>query len=201
MDPVPTTALAEHALKSGIDQELFERIMRRIYRYFLRMVRDESDAQECLQETLLLLVRSLREEAYDPSYSFNGWMWLKASTVYAQWCRKRQRSERPVPSPAPRPELADVDRKLDAEEVLDAILERLGPKTYEAFQLYYREELTQAEVARIMGCGEKAVRQRIREAHALADALLDRTGAARDPQRRHRRARPLDSGRADARGD
>ena len=192
MDPVPTTMLAEHALRSGIDHDLFERIMKRIYRYFLRMVRDDAEAHECLQETLLLLVRSLREEAYDPSYSFNGWMWLKASTVYAQWCRKRQRGEKPVPPPAPRSAAVGVDRKLDAEEVLDAILERLGPKTYEAFQLYYREELTQTEVARIMGCGAKTVRERIRAAHALANELLGQAGEAPPRQRRHRGERPTD---------
>ncbi len=66
-----------------------------------------------------------------------------------------------------------LERKLDAETVLDEVLERLGPETHQAFVLYYDAELTKQEVGEVLTMNRKAVAKRIREAYALIKKLLE----------------------------
>jgi RNA polymerase sigma factor (sigma-70 family) len=139
---------------------------------------------ECVQRTLVELERSLREGTYDPARSFNAWMWLKARTAWAAWCRERERRPAPLPDEvqlgaAPdSPEVARVERRLDAEAVLAEVRRRLGDEAHEAFVLYYEGELTLAEVAETLGRDRKTVSRRIADAHALIDRLLGREPAA-----------------------
>jgi len=182
-----TTHLAGEAMRTGSPASraahaaLFERVVTRVHRYFQRMCRDPHEADECLQRTLTLLEESLTRRAYDPGRSFNTWLWLKARTVHAQWCRERGRRPAPLPperAADARDPSAAVDRRLDAAAVLAAVRERLGEESYEAFVLYYEGGLTQAEVGEALGRDRKTVRSRIAEAHALIDRLL---GAERAP--------------------
>ncbi|RMG15831.1 MAG: sigma-70 family RNA polymerase sigma factor [Planctomycetota bacterium] len=177
-----TTQLAAQAMRGDAPAAkvahaaLFERIIERIHRYFTRMLRQSHDAEECLQQTLMLLEQSLVHGKYDPTRSFNTWMWLKAHTVWAQWCRSHTRR----PAALPDEELVGqrsgaqerVEQRLDAARVLEAVRERLGDETYEAFVLYYEGGLTQAEVAEAQGHDRKTIRKRIAAAHALIDRLL-----------------------------
>lgn len=179
--PMNTTQLAAEAVRNlthAANAELFERIVERIHRYFRRLLRNDQEAEECLQETLVLLVQSLREGKYDPDRSFNTWLWLKARSVFAQWCRKRERAQRHACEaltedvPGGEDVLGQSERRLDAESVLDVVAARLGEEAYEAFLLYYEGGLTQSEVAEVVGRDAKTVRKRISDAHALISELL-----------------------------
>jgi RNA polymerase sigma factor (sigma-70 family) len=178
-----TTQLAAAAMRDGTPAArvahaaLFERVVERIHRYFRRLV--GGDADDCVQRTLLLLEESLRSKAYDADRSFNTWMWLKAHTVYAQWCRDRGRAPKALPEVDGQPQTIDDqdpalarERELDAATVLEAIRTRLGDETHEAFVLYYEGGLTQAEVAATLGRDRKTVAKRLAEAHALIDRML-----------------------------
>jgi RNA polymerase sigma factor (sigma-70 family) len=196
-----TTDLAASARRSSGDEAramraaLYERVLGRIHAYFRKVVFDAGQAEECLSRTLLELERSLdaapeARGGYDPARSFNAWMWLKAHTVFAQWCREREREGRAEPGPGARvrPRLeplgdrdpaappTDVDRRLDAEAVLREVERRLGRETHEAFVLYYAGDLTQQEIAEMLGRDRGTVARRIAEAHALNDVLLGKNG-------------------------
>ena len=179
-----TTELAGEAMDSGAPAArvahaaLFQRILRRIYAYFRRMTRDEHEADECLQQTLLLLQESLTRRTYDPGRSFNTWMWLKARTVWAQWCRQRERRHQALPESVrdPRDDVGEAGRRSDAAVILEQVRERLGDEAYEAFVLYYEGGLTQAEVAATLERDRKTIRERLRSVHVLIDELLDRKG-------------------------
>jgi RNA polymerase sigma factor (sigma-70 family) len=180
-----TTDLAGSALRGGGDGDgaakraaLYERVLERVHRYFRRVVRDPGEAEECVARTLAALERSLAGEgaAYDPARSFNGWLWLKAHTVYVDWCRERERKPAPLGDREPAAPERDPARKLDAETVLREVERRLGRETYEAFLLYYEGELTQREVGEVIGRDRETVAKRIAEAHALIDALLGERG-------------------------
>lgn len=156
---------------------LFERILERIHRYFRRMLKDQDAAADCLQKTMTLLEESLSRGTYQPDRSFNTWMWLKARTVFAQYCRAYERK------PDQLPERPQVDRdqqdpseaaaeRMDAEAVLARVRSDLGDETYEMFVLYYESGLTQAEISDALERDRKTIRKRIREAHALIDRLL-----------------------------
>lgn len=164
----PPGAHARHA-------ELFERVAARIYRYFSKTVWDRDQAEELAQRTLVELEKSLREKSYDPARSFNAWMWLKAHTVFAQWCRERERRPAPLEGEptATDPGTSRVDARLDAEKVLREVQRRLGDETYEILVLHYEGGLTHVEVSEAIGRDRKTVAARLREARALAAQLLD----------------------------
>lgn len=180
-----TTQLAADAMESGSPGArlahalLFERVLERVHRYFRRMVREPADAEDCLSRTIVLLEESLRARKYDPGRSFNAWMWLKAHTVWAQWCRERERRPAQLEGDeAPAPAARRVDgveareRTLDAAHVLEQVRRRLGAETYECFVLYYEGGLTQEEVAQALERDRKTIRKRLADAHALIDELL-----------------------------
>ena len=187
-----TTQLAADAMQSGSPAArlahglLFERVLERVHRYFRRMIYDGNEAEECLSRTVVLLEESLRTGKYDRERSFNAWMWLKAHTVYAQWCRERQKrpaqleGEDVQAAPAGRRTsehdgVEARERALDAAAVLEQVRARLGAETYECFVLYYEGGLTQEEVSLAVERDRKTVRKRIAEAHALIDELLGRS--------------------------
>lgn len=185
-----TTQLAADAMQSGSPAArvahalLFERVLERVHRYFRRMIRDPNEAEECLSRTVMLLEESLRSQKYDPDRSFNAWMWLKAHTVYAQWCREREKKPAALEHEVPGEQVATRrrssedegvvarERELDAAYVLEQVRTRLGAEVYECFVLYYEGGLTQEEVSQAVERDRKTVRKRIAEAHALIDELL-----------------------------
>ena len=176
-----TTHLAAEVMSSGGPETrvalaaLFERILERIHRFFLRTLRDPNDADECLQRTVVLLEETLRLRKYDPDRSFNTWMWLKARTVYAQWCRDRSRQPQAIPDgrdPADSDdELAAAERSLEVQSILRQLEAELREETYETFVLYYMSGLTQEQAAQALDCTARTVRNRLREAHAVIERL------------------------------
>jgi RNA polymerase sigma factor (sigma-70 family) len=174
-----TTQLAAEVMQSGSAQSrvahaaLFRRVLQRVHRFFRRMVWEPGEAEECLARTLLLLEESLVEGKYEAGRSFNTWLWLKARTVYAQWCRERERRPTPLPAePATASEQEREEQRLDANAILARVRADLGEESYEAFLLYYEGGLTQAEVAAALGRDRKTIRTRIAEVHAHIDRIL-----------------------------
>jgi RNA polymerase sigma factor (sigma-70 family) len=177
-----TTHLAGRALEGddarSVRALLFVRIMDRIHRYFSRLVFSREGAEDCAQQTLLALERSLQDGTYDPSRSFNRWMWIKAHSVYVDHCRARARQRveplPPTPLAAPEPPAAGpVDARLDAATLLDALRARLEPEDLEIFTLFYGEELTVSDIAALVGRDRKTVRKRLDEAKRLALRALE----------------------------
>lgn len=157
---------------------LFERVLLRVHRWFFRVTGDPHQAEECAQETLLLLERSLREGRYEAGRSFNTWTFMKAHQVWVEWCRRRERERRPLPAHLGREPEGDprpaVERRLDAGELLAEVERRLGSDTLACFLLRYEGELGLEEVAEASGCDRRTVSRRLERAHALLDELLGR---------------------------
>ena len=180
-----TTGLAASAARDRSGGEahaaLFERVVERVYRYFQKMVWDPGEAEECAQRLLLALERGLVEGRYDASRSFNAWLFLKAHSVFVDWCRERGRRLEPLPAAdagAPCAALREAERRLDAEHVLREVERRLGTEAYECFVLRYQGELTQKEIADVVGRDRDTVAARIRAAHGLIDRLLGERGGS-----------------------
>ncbi len=181
MESVKTTHLAREALEEPRDQNrchgrLFTRVLDRISRYFFKQVWNRSDVDDLVGQTLLLLQTSLREGSYDPSRSFNAWMWLKAHTVYLRYLQRRQKRPAKLPHAVadrhPDP-CAQVDARHDAGVLLGKLQQRLGAEDYEIFLLAYDERLSQVEIAEILDRDRKTIRARLRKASAVARELLE----------------------------
>lgn len=161
---------------------LFERVLQRIHRYFTRVIWDSVAVDDCVQQTLLLLERSLQEGGYDPRRSFNRWMWLKAHSVYVEHCRTRARAPASLPvDPLPDESRSgdpagdstqSVDSRLDAESVLRRLRADLDDETFAMFALFFGEGHNVSEVAAITGRDRKTVRKRLDSAKRAALALL-----------------------------
>jgi len=175
-----TTYLAAEALGDPTERHLraalFERILERVHRYFHRMIWDKTAVDDCVQQTLLALERSLQEGTYDPRQSFNRWMWLKAHTVYVAHCRSKAKAPGALPAAEAEAETASpeagVEAKHDAEVLLRTLRGELDPEDFEMFVLFFGEGYNVSEVAGITGRDRKTVRKRIQSAKRRALEVL-----------------------------
>ncbi|RMG13573.1 MAG: sigma-70 family RNA polymerase sigma factor [Planctomycetota bacterium] len=174
-----TTELAAKALGPAGESaraELVERVLERVRRSFYRLTGNPDDAEDLTQATLLLLQRSLVEARYRPGCSLNTWLFLKAHSVFVDWCRRRDLEARALPrvrpaSSAPADPAEASARRLDGETLLARLAEELGPETYECFVLRYEAGLELEELARALGCSSRTVSRRLARAHRLLDQL------------------------------
>ena len=180
-----TTELAGEAQAHGrgggraLRAQLFERIMERIHRYFVNLVWDAESVDDCLQQTLLRLEQSLQSGSYDPQRSFNRWMWIKAHSVYVDYCRKHKHM---AGLPGDGAQLVAGGRganpaevaasSLDAQAVLAALRGSLDAESFEMFVLHFGEQASVSEVAAVTGRDRKTVRKRLASARAAALAML-----------------------------
>jgi RNA polymerase sigma factor (sigma-70 family) len=172
-----TTELAVRAsrapLASNAEQAaLFERVAARVYRYFLKSVWDETEAEELAQRTFFLLTRSVRDGSYDAKRSFNVWLWMKAHSVFVDWCRERKRRPARLPTdPALAAHGRDPQLAAEADDILHHLHDRLGAEAHEIFVLRHEVELTQEEIAEATGRDRKTIAKRLAEAEQVVRRL------------------------------
>lgn len=170
------------------------------YRFARRLCRNDADAEDVLQETMLALVRHARDLRGDAAIS----TWL--FQVARSFCIKKRRTRKGAPArtetfddtqrsaasgadaDAARPDRqSDPERAAEGKELqlaLDAALDSLDDAHREVLVLRDMEGLTAPEVARVLGIGVPAVKSRLHRARLSArEALLpliDPPGATRD---------------------
>src|SRR5512142_2378669 len=93
MDETSDTRLLEQARagdRRALD-ELLERHERRVYRFGLKMCRDEEDAKDVLQETLLAVARNVKD--FRGASSVSTWLY----TIARSFCIKKRRRSKFAP--------------------------------------------------------------------------------------------------------
>ena len=169
---------AELAVRSASgDRSAFEVLVNRwqgrVFRFVLVRVRDEHDAAEVTQETLMRAFRSIGR--YHSGRSFSTWLFAIAHRESVNVIRRRLRSARDAqrtiePSDSDGDELPDVWAL--ARRVLD-------DKGFEAVWLRYVEDLEAGEIAVVMGRSAVGVRVLLHRARTkLASALEETSGVA-----------------------
>lgn len=139
--------------------ELYRRHARRIYQFHLIRTGNVNDAQDLTSQTFLAALEGI--ENYGGHGSLCGWLFGIARHKVADHYRRR-RNDVPLESaevlrhPDPSPE-ETVDAHLRLTQVSGA-LGTLSPEQAEALTLRVFGELSAAEVGRIMGKSEVAVR-------------------------------------------
>jgi RNA polymerase sigma-70 factor (ECF subfamily) len=170
---------------------LAERNQQRVFGFGMKMCGDAEDAQEVAQETLLAMVRSLRDFRGDATIS----TWLY--TVARSFCIKKRRrtkgapaqhetldkaAQERAPAPAASPEQTLLGR--EERDAVAAALDHLEPEAREVVVLRDIEGLTAPEVAAVTGLSVAAVKSRLHRARqALRERLLAVVGgdSARPP--------------------
>jgi RNA polymerase sigma-70 factor (ECF subfamily) len=162
--------------RAALDQ-LLARVEPLVYRYALAMCRDEEDASEVLQETLLALARNIGDFRQESSLST--WLYTIARSFYAKQHRLRKDEPRELapleaahelPASAVSPEDAVAARQVH-RAVGDAI-GTLAPEYREVLLLRDGEALTALEVAAVVGISVAAVKSRLHRARVAVREIV-----------------------------
>jgi RNA polymerase sigma-70 factor, ECF subfamily len=162
-------------------QVLFARHQVRVYRFVLRLVRDQSVAEELVGEVFLDVWRQAgRFEARSAAST-----WLLAIARYKALSALRRRTDQEldddkaatIEDPGDSPEVAVL--KKNKGEVLRQCLTALTPDHREIIDLVYYHEKSVEEVAQIVGIGENTVKTRMFYARKRLSELLKAAGIDR----------------------
>lgn len=166
------------------DLSAFDRLVlsyrARVYALARLAVGNEEDAQDITQETFLRAYEAL------PRYRYQGLFRVWLYTIAANLCKNRLKARRPIVSweesalgerlmdEAPGPEDQAVARER-ARAVRQAI-EQMSERDRLIVVLYYQDDASMAEIARIVGCRAGAIKVALHRARARLRERLQRSG-------------------------
>lgn len=144
--------------------QLYERHFTKIYRYCALRIGNEMEAEDMAQQVFLQALRSIGSFKWR-GVPFTSWLFRIAHNQVVDYHRRRQRHA--TASLEELPELADrsdntspgelYERKMTLEQLSRAI-QKLTQAQREVISLRFTSELPTAEVARIMGKSEGAIK-------------------------------------------
>ena len=159
-------------VKAG-DEESFEQLLRKyrtpLVHFLSRMVREHGAAEDLAQEVFLRVYRARKE--YSPSAKFTTWLFRIATNLALNAIRDGRHRQMQVSIDTPRDEdepvieiaarEARADERLIEEErnqmIRGAIL-ALPEKQRAAVILHKYQEMEYAEIGKILGCSESALK-------------------------------------------
>jgi RNA polymerase sigma-70 factor (ECF subfamily) len=164
-------ALVARAVEGDVDAyaALAERYYGSCARIARRMLRNDADAEDVVQDTFLRAFRAIHR--FDKGRVFRVWLF----TILVNPCRTAATSRKRRQFRFSNDEIA-IDRASDARptgvieetSAVTAAVDTLDPLLREAFLLKYVEGLEYAEMATITGAGISALKMRVKRA---CDAL------------------------------
>jgi len=173
----------------GGETALFELVMRRynqrLFRLLRALLRDDSEAEDVLQEAYVRAYTHLDQLDHPERLA----SWLTHIAAHEAKARLRRRGRfvdleevpvRAVPSPSIDPEQEALGNQL--REVLVSAIDQLSVGYRTVFVLRDVEGMSTGEVAGSLGLSEQAVKMRLHRARAaLRQELYERVGAAALP--------------------
>ena len=191
----PTTDAQDQAamerLNAGQDaalDELMGRYGEPVFRYLLRLLRNETEASDAAQESFVRVY--LHRASFNPRHKFSTWLYTIATNL-ARDLRRHQARHPQVSMDNPREEGGDFRETLpegtpnpseaaQSAEQADAVRRAVAalPEELRApLVLAVYEEKSHAEIAEILECSAKSVEMRIYRARGqLRQALLAAAG-------------------------
>lgn len=174
-DVIETEALLVERCISG-DESAMTRFVRRfeglIYGVCLRMLGKREDAEDVAQDVFVRTFRSLHQWDVDRPLT----PWLIA--IAANRCRTAldRRSRLPLVLPAPEKSVAVVPASVEIAEELELALRRLRQEHRGCFELFYRDELSIAEIAERLRVPQGTVKTWLHRARKELAEHLERRG-------------------------
>lgn len=176
--------LAQAGDTRGFD-ELVRRYQDKVYRLCFKILRHEDDASEALQDAFLSAFRGLRN--FKAESTFSTWLYRIATNASLMKYRKRRDGHVSLEQSQSNNEnsetmqLPDWSRQpaqdlLDAEtrEVMAEGIQRLPEELRTVFVLRDVQDMSNAEVAEILGLSVAAVKSRLHRARRSLRDWLDR---------------------------
>ena len=164
----------------GGDSPAFETLVRRktskVYALCYRIIGNGEDAKDISQLVFIKLWENL--EKYDPSYSFDTWLYRLVTNVAIDFMRNKQSRENAVNSnlrlvkTSAEAEQTVVIQRKEVEGVFNAVSSVLSPKQKTIFVMNQMDDLPSSEIAKILGCRESTVRNHLFNARKLMQQQL-----------------------------
>ncbi len=141
--------------------QLYEENFDRIYRYVVLKIGDRTEAEDITQQVFLKAIKSISSFRWRGT-SFSAWLYRIAHNQIVDYYRKKTKMAA-VPLDESLPISGGSDPKLEAELNLDieqvaVATRRLTKAQQEVISLRFTSEMSIAEVAKIMGKSEGAVK-------------------------------------------
>jgi RNA polymerase sigma-70 factor (ECF subfamily) len=162
-------------------QVLFARHHVRVFRFVLRLLRDEATAEDVISEVFLDVWRQAGQ--FEGRSAVSTWLMAIARFKALSMMRKRREEElddetaNAIEEPSDVPEIAVA--KMDKSEKLRKCLSALSPEHREIIDLVYYHEKSVEEVAAIVGIPENTVKTRMFYARKKLAALCKVAGIDR----------------------
>jgi RNA polymerase sigma-70 factor (ECF subfamily) len=144
--------------------ELYERYVDRIYNYVYHRVGNHCDAEDLTARTFQRALEHMARYE-DRGAPFSAWLYRIAHNLVANWHRDRSRLQRRVTSLGellerrPRQDsLASIGEASEEQAALQAAIRRLPSDRQLLLVLKYSEELANAQIGKIMGRSEGAIK-------------------------------------------
>ena len=151
--------------KSNAFDELYLRYGKRMYNYFLRMLRQDTEkAMDFTQDLFLKIIE--KPKAFDPSRKFKTWIYTVASNMCKNEYRRHQNHNTHLG-------IEEQQFNYDANYIFDEIdqaifnealskaIDGIGGLHQECFVLRYQEDLSVREIAEVLDCPEGTVKSRL----------------------------------------
>ncbi|MBC7335075.1 MAG: RNA polymerase sigma factor [Clostridia bacterium] len=158
---------------------LYEKYRHRVYRTALAITRDETAAEDILQECFL------RVHAYidklHGEYTLAPWLYRVTVNLSYQWLNKDHRQfqiVRRLQEPLAQPSAPRTVEQEELEEIVARALEMLSFDHRVVVVLYYMNEFSVEEIAQILDCPVGTVKSRLHYARRRLKELLAGEGRA-----------------------
>jgi RNA polymerase sigma-70 factor, ECF subfamily len=159
-------------------QVLFARHHVRVYRFVLRLVRNETTAEDLISDVFLDVWRQASK--FEARAQVSTWLLAIARFKALSSLRKRteqeldEETQAAIEDPGDDPEVAM--QKKDRGEILRKCLTKVSPEHREIIDLVYYHEKSVEEVAQIIGIPENTVKTRMFYARKRLSELLKAAG-------------------------
>lgn len=163
-------------------EELIERYAEMAYRVAYRILQDEADAEDAMQEAFLTVYR--RIDSFRGDSKFSTWFYRIVTNAALDLLRSKQRKQgqdvtwdQSEEEGVPLPDMVQPlpDELLERQETLEWLergLMALSPKLRIAFVLFELEGLPMKEVAKALGISESAAKVRVHRARLFLQKYL-----------------------------
>jgi RNA polymerase sigma-70 factor (ECF subfamily) len=181
-------ALVRLSLKG--DERAFEELVRRyehaLFRLAWRMLRNDEEARDVVQEAFMRVYRSLN--TFDQSRKFSTWVLRIATNLCIDRYRRRKvrllsidveaedDERRPIVLVDQGPDPAAVHGKVSLAGSLDRMIQRLPPIYRTIIELRYKQSLAYEEIAEVLDVPLGTVKARLHRAHRHLKELLSEAG-------------------------
>ena len=144
----------------GAWADFVDRYAPKVYNWCRSWRLQEADAQDVTQDVLLKLTRQMSRFRYDPSRSFQGWLWTLTENAWYDWLDDRRRAVAAPGGDQLRVQMENLEDRVDLarhlaeqfdlerlEEASRRVRARVTAKTWEVYRLTAIEDLSGSEVA------------------------------------------------------